>query len=96
MDQKPEDQSTKFKTFLGVGSAFAKRNFQSNALIEAWSAAPDPVRALLSGLRTLPAAVRRKSFLYHYDDNWDDPAFGFVSEEFAGFATPRKRHVLFE
>ncbi|MCH8188996.1 MAG: MBL fold metallo-hydrolase, partial [Proteobacteria bacterium] len=27
-------------TFLGVGSAFAKRNFQSNALIEAWSAGP--------------------------------------------------------
>ncbi len=28
-------------TFLGVGSAYAKRNFQSNALIEAWSAGPD-------------------------------------------------------
>lgn len=27
-------------TFLGVGSAFAKRNFQSNALIEAWSFGP--------------------------------------------------------
>ena len=27
-------------TFLGVGSAFAKRNFQSNALIEAWSTGP--------------------------------------------------------
>ena len=27
-------------TFLGVGSAFAKRNFQSNALIEAWSNGP--------------------------------------------------------
>lgn len=27
-------------TFLGVGSAFAKRNHQSNALIEAWSAGP--------------------------------------------------------
>jgi ribonuclease BN (tRNA processing enzyme) len=27
-------------TFLGVGSAFAKRNFQSNALVEAWSAGP--------------------------------------------------------
>lgn len=24
-------------TFLGVGAAFAKRNFQSNALVEAWS-----------------------------------------------------------
>jgi len=28
-------------TFLGVGSAYAKRNFQSNALIEVWSAGPD-------------------------------------------------------
>jgi len=28
-------------TFLGVGSAYAKRNFQSNALIEAWSAGPN-------------------------------------------------------
>lgn len=28
-------------TFLGVGSAYAKRNFQSNALIEAWSTDPD-------------------------------------------------------
>jgi len=27
-------------TFLGVGSAFAKRNFQSNALVEAWSFGP--------------------------------------------------------
>lgn len=27
-------------TFLGVGGAFAKRNFQSNALIEAWSEGP--------------------------------------------------------
>lgn len=28
-------------TFLGVGSAFAKRNNNSNALIEAWSKGPD-------------------------------------------------------
>ncbi len=27
-------------TFLGVGSAFAKRHFQSNVLIEAWSKSP--------------------------------------------------------
>lgn len=27
-------------TFLGVGSAFARRNFQSNALVEAWSRSP--------------------------------------------------------
>jgi ribonuclease BN (tRNA processing enzyme) len=28
-------------TFLGVGSAFAKRNFQSNLLVEAWDRGPD-------------------------------------------------------
>lgn len=28
-------------TFLGVGAAFAKRNFHSNVLIEAWSARPE-------------------------------------------------------
>ena len=28
-------------TFLGVGAAFAKRNFPSNVLIEAWSKGPD-------------------------------------------------------
>lgn len=32
-------------TFLGVGSAFAKRNFHSNALVEAWSAGPDRQRS---------------------------------------------------
>jgi ribonuclease BN (tRNA processing enzyme) len=31
-------------TFLGVGSAFAKRNLQSNALLEAWSRGHDVVR----------------------------------------------------
>ena len=28
-------------TFLGVGSAFAKRNYQSNALVEAWVKGPE-------------------------------------------------------
>ena len=28
-------------TFLGVGSAFAKRNYQSNALLEAWADSPE-------------------------------------------------------
>ncbi len=28
-------------TFLGVGSAFAKRNYNANALIEAWNTGPD-------------------------------------------------------
>ena len=28
-------------TFLGVGAAFAKRNYQSNILVEAWKKGPD-------------------------------------------------------
>ena len=31
-------------TFLGVGSAFSKRNDHSNALIEAWQRGPDHQR----------------------------------------------------
>lgn len=32
-------------TLLGVGSTFAKRNLQSNALIEAWAIGPDPAQS---------------------------------------------------
>ncbi|GEM_PF-548743 len=55
---------------------------------------PDPVHTLLSELRTLPEEVRRKICLYHYGDNWDDPAFDFVRTEFAGFAQPHQRYAL--
>lgn len=55
---------------------------------------PDPVHTLLSELRTLPAAIRQKTWLYHYDDTWKDPAFEFVAREFAGFATPQRRYTL--
>jgi ribonuclease BN (tRNA processing enzyme) len=54
----------------------------------------DAVHAPLAELRALPASVRAKMLLYHYADNWDDPRFAFVSEEFAGFAQPRVRYVL--
>ena len=57
---------------------------------------PDPVHALLSELRTLPERVRRKMHLYHYGDTWDDPTYTFVDREFAGFAQPHLRYVLFE
>jgi len=57
---------------------------------------PDPVHALLSELRTLPDDMKRKVVLYHYGDTWDEPAFAFVRDEFAGFARPRHRYVLFE
>ncbi len=56
----------------------------------------DPVHALLSELRTLPEAVRKKMHLYHVGDTWDDGSYGFVDQEFAGFARPAHRYVVFE
>ncbi len=55
-----------------------------------------PVHTPLSDLRTLPPEVKKKTVLYHYGDSWTDPEFSFVPDEFAGFATPHKRYVLFE
>lgn len=57
---------------------------------------PDPVHAMLSELRTLPKDVRRKTILYHFGDRWDDEAYAFVADEFAGFAQPRHRYRLFD
>ena len=57
---------------------------------------PDAVHALLSELRTLPEGIRRKTYLYHYNDLWDTGPYDFVADEFAGFAEPQHRYVLFE
>ena len=57
---------------------------------------PDSVHATLSELRTLPQNVRRKTILYHFGDHWDDQAYAFVADEFAGFAQPGHRYVLFD
>ncbi len=54
-----------------------------------------PVHALLSELRTLPEETRRKTILYHYDDTWDCGAYDCITKEFAGFAEPQKRYLLF-
>ncbi len=56
---------------------------------------PDPVHALLSELKTMPEAIRRKTWLYHFDDTWDDPEFDHIKELFAGFVLPKKRYVIF-
>ena len=56
---------------------------------------PEPVHALWSELRTLPTESRRKMILYHYGDEWRDPAFESVADEFAGFAVPQVRYPLF-
>ncbi len=54
----------------------------------------DPVHTLLSELRGLEPALKRKMHLYHYGDNWDSGEFDFVATEFAGFAAPWRRYVL--
>lgn len=56
----------------------------------------ESVHALISELRTLADAVKSKTHLYHFSDDWDDPKYAFVCEEFAGFALPRRRYMLFE
>lgn len=70
----------------------AKLIFHDTQLYEQSS----PVHALLSDLRTMPEDIKKKTVLYHYGDEWDDPAYAFVPEEFAGFARPQERYVLFE
>ncbi len=57
---------------------------------------PNPVHSLIDEVRTMPEAVRRKTWLYHFGDDWDDGRFDFVPDEFAGFAIPHHRYTLFE
>ena len=54
------------------------------------------VHALLSELRTLPKETRKKTYLYHYGDAWNSGAYDFVADEFAGFAHPQERYLLFD
>lgn len=54
------------------------------------------VHAMLSELRSLPEPVRKKLILYHFGDAWDTGPYDFVSQEFAGFAEPMHRYMLFE
>lgn len=56
---------------------------------------PNPVHAMIDELRTLPEEIRRKTWLYHYGDEWDSGPFDFVESEFAGFARPQQRMVIF-
>lgn len=57
---------------------------------------PNPVHALIGDLRTLPEAVRRKTHLYHYGDDWDSGPFDDVNEMFAGFARPFHRYRVLD
>lgn len=57
---------------------------------------PQPVHALISELRTMPTAIRKKTWLYHYDDKWDSGPYDDVPELFAGFAEPGRRYALLD
>jgi len=54
------------------------------------------VHATLNEMRTLPEAIKKKTLLYHYGDNFDDPALQPAIKEFMGLAQPQERYVLFE
>lgn len=70
----------------------AKINFHEVQLFDQ----PKPVHTLLSELRTMPEDVKKKTYLYHFSDDWDAGPYDFVNEEFAGFAKQQQRYVLFE
>lgn len=55
-----------------------------------------PVHALIGELRTLPESIRKKTFLYHFGDEWNTGPFGDVNETFAGFAVPGRRYTIME
>ena len=57
---------------------------------------PEPVHALISELRTLPEPIRKKTWLYHFGDDWDAGPYDDVPTQFAGWAKPAKRYVLFD
>lgn len=61
-------------TFLGVGSAFSKRNFQSNVLIEAWSSKPQKQDAPDDHL-LIDFGTRGPAALYQLREQ---PGFGYL------------------
>lgn len=56
---------------------------------------PLSVHALLSELQGLSPEIRKRMVLYHYADQWDGAEYAGVANEFAGFAHPQHRYVLF-
>lgn len=55
----------------------------------------DSVHATLTECRTLPAAIKAKTVLYHFGDNFDDQALQPAYAEFKGLARPHERYFLF-
>jgi len=57
---------------------------------------PESVHATLTEMRSLPEAIRKKTLLYHYGDNFDAPALKPQLDEFKGLVQPHLRYTLFE
>lgn len=55
----------------------------------------EPVHATLNECRSLPAAIKQKTVLYHIGDNFDDRALAPALAEFKGVAQPLQRYHLF-
>jgi len=55
-----------------------------------------PVHALISELRALPESIRKKTYLYHYSDEWDTEPFADIEDRFAGFAQPQERYTILD
>jgi ribonuclease BN (tRNA processing enzyme) len=56
---------------------------------------PESVHATLTECRSLPPAIKQKTVLYHYGDNFDDKALSPAFEEFKGLARPQERYHVF-
>lgn len=52
------------------------------------------IHALLSELATMPEPIKRKTYLYHYADNWDQPQYHRAARGFAGFAAQHQRYQV--
>src|SRR5205823_6484787 len=56
---------------------------------------PDSVHATLSECLSLPESIRKKTFLYHYGDNYDEQALKPSFNQFRGLADPHRRYPIF-
>lgn len=60
-----------------------------------FAAEADTVHSPISELMSLPEHVRRKSLLYHFDDDFDSPSSQKFACHFQGLASPYRRNPLF-
>jgi len=56
---------------------------------------PESVHATLNECRSLPTAIKERTVLYHYGDNYDDKALKPALSEFKSLAVPQQRYHLF-